>query len=357
MASPQRIKTAFTEQFGINHPICLAGMNIASGPELAAAVTNSGGLGVIGGVGYTPKFLKKQIAELKSYLKDKNAPFGVDLLLPKVGGGARKTNTDYTNGQLPELIDIIIESGAKLFVSAVGVPPVDVVKKLHGAGIIVAGIIGHPKHVEKTLAAGADMIIFQGGEGGGHTGDVPLSILAPRVVDLVRGHKSPLTSKPIITLAAGGIFNGRGLAAAMAYGSDGVWVGTRFVASVESGAPKAHKEAVLKSTHETDVRTIIFTGRPLRVFKTPYILEWESKPDEIKKLTDKGIVPVYHDLDNDDEEGTKERGASQRFLLGKCASVINDIKPAKQIVDDIVNEAVEALRNGQQLLVGSGAKL
>jgi hypothetical protein len=90
---------------------------------------------VIGGVGYTPKFLKAQIEELKSNLKDKNAPFGVDLLLPKVGGGARKTNKDYTNGQLPELIDIIIESGAKLFVSAVGVPPRWAVDKLHKAGI------------------------------------------------------------------------------------------------------------------------------------------------------------------------------------------------------------------------------
>lgn len=88
----------------------------AASPELAAAITNAGGLGVIGGVGYTPKFLKEQIAEIKENLKDKNAPFGVDLLLPKVGEGARKTNYDYTEGKLPELIDIIIESGAKLFV-------------------------------------------------------------------------------------------------------------------------------------------------------------------------------------------------------------------------------------------------
>ncbi|SJX63691.1 uncharacterized protein SRS1_14442 [Sporisorium reilianum f. sp. reilianum] len=357
MASAQQIKTPLTEAFGITHPIMLAGMNVAAGPELAAAVTNAGGIGVIGGVGYTPAFLRKQIAELKSYLKDKNAPFGVDLLLPKVGGGARKTNTDYTNGQLPELIDIIIESGAKLFVSAVGVPPVDMVKKLHANKILVAGIIGHPKHAPKVLEAGVDMIIFQGGEGGGHTGDVPLSIIAPRVVDICRGHKSPLTGKPIITVAAGGIFNGRGLAASICYGADGVWVGTRFVASTESGAPKAHKEAVLKSTHETDVRTIIFTGRPLRLFKTPYIMDWESRPDEIKKLTEKGIIPVYHDLENDDEEGTKEAGARQRFLLGKCASVINDIKPAKEIVDEMVNEAVATLKNGSQLLVGGGARL
>jgi len=109
-------------------------MNVAAGPRLAAAVTNSGGLGVIGGHGYTPKTLRKQIARLKNDLKDKNAPFGIDLLLPKVGGSARKTNYDYQGGKLPELIDVIIESGAKLFVSAVGVPPKWCVDKLHAAG-------------------------------------------------------------------------------------------------------------------------------------------------------------------------------------------------------------------------------
>lgn len=116
MSSPQQLRTPLTDLFGIKHPIMLAGMNQAANPELAAAITNGGGLGVIGGVGYTPKFLREQIADLKAGLNDKSAPFGVDLLLPQVGGSARKTNYDYTEGKLPELIDIIIESGAKLFV-------------------------------------------------------------------------------------------------------------------------------------------------------------------------------------------------------------------------------------------------
>jgi len=122
-------------------------MNVAAGPELAAAVTNAGGLGVIGGVGYTPSFLKGQITRLKEDLVDKNAPFGIDLLLPKVGEGARKTNYDYTEGNLPELIDIICDSGAKLFVSAVGVPPKFAVDKLHSAGVLVMNMIGVPIYV------------------------------------------------------------------------------------------------------------------------------------------------------------------------------------------------------------------
>ena len=129
------LTTPLTKQFGIKHPVILAGMNVAAGPKLAAAVSNAGGLGVIGGVGYTPEMLKDQIAELKSYLDKPDLPFGVDLLLPQVGGSARKTNYDYTKGKLNELVDIVIGSKAAVFVSAVGVPPKAVVERLHKAGI------------------------------------------------------------------------------------------------------------------------------------------------------------------------------------------------------------------------------
>lgn len=135
MANLPTIRTPITEMFGIKHPILLAGMNVAAGPDLCAAVTNAGGLGVFGGVNYTPKMFQIKIDEIKEGLNDKSAPFGVDLLLPQVGGNARKTNHDYTHGDLAELIDITIASGAKLFVSAVGVPPKFAVDKLHAAGI------------------------------------------------------------------------------------------------------------------------------------------------------------------------------------------------------------------------------
>merc|ERR1719379_3253408 len=216
-----------------------------------------------------------KIDELKEELKDKNAPFGVDLLLPQVGGNARKTNKDYTEGKLPELIDIIIKNGAKLFVSAVGVPPKYAVDKLHAAGIPVMNMIGSPNHVEKALSAGVDIICAQGGEGGGHTGEVATSILIPMCVDLCRGKMSPLTGKPVSVVAAGGIYDGRGLAMALALGADAVWVGTRFVASEESGAPKRHKEGVVKAgVHDTH-RCEIYTGRPMRVIKNAYTMNWE----------------------------------------------------------------------------------
>ncbi|KAK4499306.1 hypothetical protein PRZ48_009819 [Zasmidium cellare] len=352
-SSPQQIRTVTTDLLKINHPIMLAGMNVAAGPKLAAAVSNAGGIGVIGGVGYTPDMLREQIAELKGFLDDKNAPFGVDLLLPQVGGSARKTNYDYTKGKLNELVQITIDSGARLFVSAVGVPPKEVVDKLHAAGVLYMNMIGHPKHVKKCLELGADLICAQGGEGGGHTGDVPTTILIPEVVRLCKGHKSPMTGQPVQVIAAGGIFNGQSLAAALSLGASAVWVGTRFVLSEEAGAPRAHQEAVQTSGFDDNVRTIIFTGRPLRVRNNPYIRNWEeNRQNEIKELTSKGTIPVEWDIErmgDDVDDDTMDN--ARPFLMGKAAAVVNERKSAKVIIDEMVNEAVGVINNNNSLVV------
>ncbi|KAF3767632.1 NPD-domain-containing protein [Cryphonectria parasitica EP155] len=371
MASPQKIRTPITDLFKINHPVLLAGMNVAAGPKLAAAVTNAGGLGVIGGVNYTPDMLRDQIAELKSYLTDKSAPFGVDLLLPQVGGSARKTNYDYTKGKLDQLIDIVIEEKASLFVSAVGVPPRHVVEKLHKNGILYMNMIGHPKHVKKCLDLGCDIICAQGGEGGGHTGDVATTILIPAVVDAVKGHKSPLTGLPVQVIAAGGIHNGNLLAASLMMGASAVWVGTRFVLSDEAGAPDSHKEAVRTASFDDTIRTLIFTGRPLRVRKNPYITHWETeRQQEIKDLTAKGVLPYEADLDKvmsgeltQPPKGMEVPGAAdgevdidelmdqfRPFLMGAAAAVCNEKKSAKAIVDEFVDDAAASLQRGAQLV-------
>ncbi|ETO26983.1 2-nitropropane dioxygenase [Reticulomyxa filosa] len=173
MSRKETITTPLTKLLGIECPIILAGMNKAAGPELAAVISNCGGLGVIGGVLMSPRILKTAISVLKKNLdEDKKSNFGVDLLIPQVGGSARKTNKDYTEGQLEELVDVIIESKAKLFVCAVGVPPKWVVEKFHKNNILCANMVGHPKHVDKACVQGVDIIIAQGeqkkrGRGGG----------------------------------------------------------------------------------------------------------------------------------------------------------------------------------------------
>jgi len=323
----------------------LAGMNVAAGPKLAAAVSNAGGLGVIGGLGYTPKMLRKNIQILKKNLNDPKLPFGVDLLLPQVGGKARKTNYDYTGGDLPALMNVIVEEGTSLFVSAVGVPPKYAVDQCHAAGIPVMNMIGAPKHVKKCIAAGVDIICAQGGEGGGHTGDVATSILIPSVVDLCKGHRSSLTGGPIHVVAAGGIYDGRGLAMSLCLGAEAVWVGTRFVAAEEAGATKRHKTGIVTTDYHDTIRTLIYTGRPLRVKKTDYIMGWEDKPEEIKKLTAQGIIPSTKDREDADKAGIDiDTESASPMLMGQVAGAINDIKPAKAIVDEMMSDAIAVLK-------------
>jgi NAD(P)H-dependent flavin oxidoreductase YrpB (nitropropane dioxygenase family) len=338
------ITTPLTTLLGIRHPILLAGMARTSGGPLAAAVSNAGGLGCIGGLGYTPTQLREIIHELKSNLSSPSLPFGVDLALPKVGEGARKTNHDYTHGQLDDLITVTIEEGARLFISAVGVPPAHVIKRLHDAGILVMNMVGHPKHAKKALDAGVDIVCAQGGEGGGHTGDIPNSILIPAVVDVARQYKPKmLKGQTALVVAAGGIYNGRSLAASLMQGAAGVWVGTRFVAATEAGCSQAHKEAVVSAGFEDTVRTLVISGRPLRVRRGDYIRSWEDQPEKIRQLTEQGIVPFQQDLDDG-------RDVEMPYLMGQVAGVIQDIKPAKDIVDEMVEEAVKMLSQGQSYL-------
>lgn len=274
---------------------------------------------------------------------------------------------DYTKGKLPELVDIIIESGAKLFVSAVGVPPKAVVEKLHKAGVLYMNMVGHPKHVKRCLDLGCDIICAQGGEGGGHTGDVPTTVLIPAVVQICKGHTSPLTGKPVPVIAAGGISSGNLLAAALMMGASGVWVGTRFILTAEAGASEAHKEAVQTAGFDDNIRTIIFTGRPLRVRTNAYIENWENeRQQEIRELTSQGIIPHESDLDKATEaenspEKAKKEGQydvetlldlGQPFLMGKCAALVTENKTAREVVDEFVDDAVTEIRRGGSFLVG-----
>lgn len=153
--------------------------------------------------------------------------------------------TQQTHGQLPQLIDVIINAGAKLFVSAVGVPPKWAIDKLHAAGIPVMNMVGAPKHAIKAIEAGVDIICGQGTEGGGHTGDITTTVLIPKLVDVCSKYTSKFTGQPIHVVGAGGISDGRGLASCLSLGAEAVWVGTRFVCAKEAGASTRHQEAIV----------------------------------------------------------------------------------------------------------------
>ncbi|TPX51161.1 nitronate monooxygenase [Synchytrium endobioticum] len=344
----ETIQTPVTKLFGTKHPIILAGMNQAAGCELAAAVSNAGGLGVVGGLSFTPEGLKNEIGKLKGYLRDQSLPFGVDLALPQVGGSARKTNHDYTHGKLPELIDVISTGGAKLFVSAVGVPPKWAVEKLHAAGVVVMNMVGAPKHVQKALDAGVDMICCQGSEGGGHTGEIATSILVPACVDILKGKTSSFTGQPIWIVAGGGIADGRGLAMSLCMGAQAVWVGTRFVNATEAAAPSRLQQAIIKASPTDTIRTLIVSGRPLRVYKSPYVMDWESnRHQEIHELTSKGIIPMQWHMEQLENKGALDSETMIEMfplLMGQVAGNIDDVKSAADIVNEMVTTAVATIR-------------
>jgi len=222
------------------------------------------------------------------------------------------------------------------------------------------------------LAMGVDMICAQGGEGGGHTGDIATCILLPKVVDAVRGKISPLTGEQVIVVGAGGIFDGRGLAASLTMGCSGVWVGTRFIASEEAGAGPFHKKSIIHADYTDSIRTTIFSGRPMRVFKNPYVLDWEeNRKQEMQELQNKGVIAVLADMPNgggqrDREVLTQEERKNgvtlskkdhlERQLrlslnTGACAGAISDIKPAKAIIEEMVAQAAERLSVAKTFMV------
>ncbi|OAA82343.1 2-nitropropane dioxygenase [Akanthomyces lecanii RCEF 1005] len=342
------ITTPLTGVLNCQHPIMLAGMAQVSGGRLAAAVANAGGFSVVGGYECTPEQLRDAIADMKQRFTRPNLPFGVAVAIPKCGGGARKTNRDV--GRLDELIDMAIHSGAKLFVSTAGVPPRYIIDRLHDAGVLVMNLVGHPKHAVKALDAGVDMVCAQGKEGRGHTGNIPTSILVPAVVSVARRYTPPLLGgSAALVVAGGGIASGPGLAAALMQGAAGVWVCTRFVASVEADVPDAAKQAIVDCDFEGTERTLVLTGRPLRMRANEYIKAWHSRPDEIQRLCGEGVVPMDHDK-------RAGRPVEIPVLMGEVAGSITVILPARQIVQDMVREATEMLNLGRVYL-GERSKL
>jgi NAD(P)H-dependent flavin oxidoreductase YrpB (nitropropane dioxygenase family) len=219
--------------------------------------------------------------------------------------------------------------------------------------MVVMNMVGAVKHVPKALAMGVDIICAQGGEGGGHTGEIPTSVLLPKVVDACRGTMSPLTGEPVIVVGAGGIFDGRGLASSLSCGAAGVWVGTRFIACTDANAGPHHKKLVAECGYSDTVRTLIYTGRPARCFQTPFVKDWhENRAEEMNTALAKGIVPVpyldeaFGGIDPLPEDASfQDKFARRLWLMGQCAGAITeeDIKPAKDIVEEMVADAAALL--------------
>lgn len=195
----------------------------------------------------------------------------------------------------------------------------------------------------KACAAGVDIICAQGGEGGGHTGAIPTTILLPKCADICQKYTSPLTGKAVSLVGAGGIYDGRGLVMALGYGCQAVWVGTRFVMSTEAGASEDHKKAILGASVDDTYRTLVYTGRPMRIVKNDYATDWmQNRTDEMKSLLKSGTIPYIADVKSKKVRDDGFLGGSH--LAGVVSGNIDDILPAKTIVEDMIAQAVQILK-------------
>lgn len=237
------LHTALTKLVGVEHPVVQTGMGWVAGPRLVAATAQAGGLGILASATMTYGELESAITETASRT---DRPFGVNL---------RADATDAA-----DRVDLLIRHGVRVASFALA-PKRDYIAKLKDAGIAVVPSVGAARHAEKVAGWGADAIVVQGGEGGGHTGGVATTLLLPSVLDAV----------DIPVVAAGGFYDGRGLAAALAYGASGVAMGTRFLLTRESTVPDAVKRRYLESGLAGTVVTTRVDGMPHRVLRTDLV--------------------------------------------------------------------------------------
>ncbi len=242
------LKTPLTELVGVRHPIVQTGMGWVAGPRLVSATANAGALGVLASATMSPEQLRSAVREVKSRTE---APFGVNL---------RADASDAA-----ERVRIIVDEGVRVASFALA-PSRELIARLKDAGVVVIPSIGARRHAEKVAAWGADAVVVQGGEGGGHTGEVATTVLLPQVVDAV----------DIPVVAAGGFFDGRGLVAALAYGAAGVAMGTRFLLTSDSTVPDAVKAKYLAAQVKDVTVTRAVDGLPHRMLRTDFVSSLES---------------------------------------------------------------------------------
>ena len=311
------IKTPICDLLEIDVPIFLAGMGGVAYADVCAAVSEAGGYGTLGMAAETPEGIR---AEMRKVRKLTDKPFGVDLLaaLPE---------------QMMQAIDIIIDEGASAFIAGLGVPG-PLVQKCHDAGVLVMSMCGKVSHAVAAEEAGCDVVVAQGTEAGGHTGRVAGMALIPQVVDAV----------DIPVLGAGSIIDGRGLAACLAFGAQGAWIGTRFIASHEARAAETYKKRIGEIRSDETAITRCYSGKPMRVISNHYIEERERHPELILRFPEQ----MYASM----REGTMaalggatEGIESDRHAMpcGQGAGGIDDILSCQKIVENTMSEAEQVI--------------
>ena len=365
-------RTPLCDLFGIEYPILLAGMGGGSGPELAAAVSNAGGLGILGAAACPPAQLEEWITATRK-LTDR--PFGVDTLLPAsvpqniesmVGseGGrhgrdldlaslvpaevlaARDAYLEREHLDVPERsargagfvqdffasqLEVVLDHAVAVYVAGLGVPSPDFIAKAHGVGMKVMGVAGQTRHARKLVDAGVDALVAQGHDGGGHNSPIGTMALLPQAVDEVAG------AVPVI--GAGGISDGRGVAAALLLGCSGVWIGTRFLATEEALIPQFQKDAIVSAHDKDTIVSKSVTGKPARMLRGSWAELYERGditplPMPLQSVVSGPVMTAAF---------AGRRADVWPGFAGQGAGLVHGVVPAAQVMADLVAEVVARL--------------
>ena len=373
------MKTDICKKLGIEYPI----IAFTHCRDVVVAVSKAGGIGVLGAVGYSPEQLKEELDWIDQHIGE--YPYGVDTVIPQkyegmdeknpeqlleslqkmIPDGHRKFVEDLlsangvpeapeTNGPKggllgwteataePQIEEALKHQNVKLIANALGTPPADMIKKIQDKGVLIGALCGKIKQAVAHKEAGLDFIIAQGGEGGGHTGEIGSIVLWPQIVDAVDG---------LPVLAAGGIGNGRQMAAAMSTGVQGVWCGSLWLAVEEAAAQPAEKDSYLNATSEDTIRSKAWTGKPARMLKNKWTEAWENpeNPDPLP-------MPLQGMITFDAMRRTSMyagSGNTQEVSFNAAGQVIGQVKQiesVKDVIFRIINEYLDSVERLNELL-------
>jgi NAD(P)H-dependent flavin oxidoreductase YrpB (nitropropane dioxygenase family) len=351
------MRTSLCDLLGIEYPI----VAFSHCRDVVAAVSRCGGLGVLGAATFSPDELDRELTALEKQCPGR--PYGVDLVFPvKYRGDDEvelrrmippehiefvhqledrfgippRTSTDESSTvrghvRAREQWDVARGHDVALLASALGPAPLDVQDSAHAAGILTAGLVGAVRHTKAHVAAGTDVIIAQGTEAGGHSGDISTLVLVPQIVDAVG---------PRPVLAAGGIGDGRQIAAALALGAVGVWTGSVWLTTAESDTHPVLKEKLLGASSQDTLRSKCRTGKTVRQLRTPWVEAWEA-PTAPTPLP----APLQQMLVRDATLSAVEHGVADALgtPIGQVVGMMNDRRPVRPVIDRLIAEYVEAV--------------